>query len=106
MRDVKELQFARAFFAIWLDPRTRNQWGGQWVDSAVLGVTPRASSRASPLPQLSRRARSTVGAGLLAKNDDAVHLKKRRQKRTRCDLHRTGCLSRQRRIFVGPRAVC
>jgi len=24
MRDVKELQLARAFFAIWLDPRTSN----------------------------------------------------------------------------------
>ncbi|MCP2020685.1 UNVERIFIED_ORG: hypothetical protein J2Y84_003658 [Pseudomonas reinekei] len=24
LRDVKDLQFAQAFFAIWLDPRTSN----------------------------------------------------------------------------------
>ncbi len=42
------------------------------VDGEVLFVTP--SSRASPLPQRDLYAhRTNVGAGLLAKNDNAVH---------------------------------
>ncbi|MCY1370249.1 Chalcone isomerase-like protein [compost metagenome] len=36
LRDVKDLQFAKAFFAIWLDPRT----GNPELRQQLLGVAP------------------------------------------------------------------